>query len=145
MRIAYIPLVQKTFNALGNVSQQLRGGRLGHRLVDLVWLRASQINGCALCIDMHWRELIAEDADPRHLNAIAGWREAPFFSERERAALAWTELVTRLPQTDPDDAAFAALKAQFSDEEIAELTFAVAVINAWNRLNVAMRTPPLPL
>jgi AhpD family alkylhydroperoxidase len=145
MRIAYIPLVQKPFNALGHVSQQLRGGRLGHRLVDLVWLRASQINGCALCIDMHWRELIAEDADPRHLNAVAGWREAPFFNERERAALAWTELVTRIPQADPDDAAFAALKAQFSDEEIAELTFAIAVINAWNRLNVAMRTPPLPL
>lgn len=141
MRIAYVPLAPKPYNALATVSQQLRNGRLGHRLVDLVWLRASQVNGCALCIDMHWQELIADDADARHLNAVAGWREAPFFSERERAALAWAELVTRIPQADPDDAAFAALKAQFSDEEIAELTFAVAVINAWNRLNVAMRTP----
>ena len=141
MRLPYAQLAAKPFNSLAGISLTLRNGRLGHRLVDLVWLRASQINGCALCIDMHWKELMADDADPRHLNAVAGWREAPFFSERERAALAWAELVTRIPQQDPDDAAFAALKAAFSDEEIAELGFAIAVINAWNRLNVSFRTP----
>lgn len=141
MRLPYAQLAAKPLNQLAGISQLLRNGRLGHRLVDFVWLRASQINGCAFCLDMHWKEQIAEDADPRHLNAIAGWREAPFFNERERAALAWTELVTQIPVKDPDDAAFAALQAQFSDEEIAELGFAIAVINAWNRLSIGFRTP----
>ena len=114
---------------------------LGHRLVDLVLLRVSQINGCAYCIDMHWRDLIKMDVDPRHANAVAGWREAPFFDERERAALEWAELVAGLPHTDPSDEAFARLRTQFTDEEIAELGFVIATITAWNLLNVSFRNP----
>ena len=140
-RVPYFQLAPKAFQGLLNLSAALRKDLLGHRLVDLVFLRASQINGCGYCIDMHWRDLIKQDVEPRHLNAVAGWREAPFFSDRERAALQWTEIVTTLPHGDASDEEFASLKAQFSDEEIAELSFAIAVINAWNLLNVSLRNP----
>ena len=107
----------------------------------LVEIRASQINGCGYCIDMHWRDLIKLDADPRHLNAVAGWREAPFFSDRERAALRWAEAVTLIPQRDPSDEDFAELKQHFTEQEIAELGFVIANITAWNLLNVSFRNP----
>ena len=106
-----------------------------------MFLRVSQINGCGFCIDMHWRDLVQHGADPRHLNAVAGWREAPFFTDRERAALRWAEIVTAMPHSDASDEEFARLKAHFTDAEIAELGFAIAVINAWNLLNVSMRAP----
>ena len=140
-RVPYPQLAPKAFQSLLNLSGAVQKGALGSRLVDLVFLRVSQINGCAYCIDMHWRDLIRQDADPRHLNAVAGWREAPFFSERERAALRWAEIVTATPHSDASDDEFARLKAQFSDAEIAELGFAIAAINAWNLLNVSFRNP----
>lgn len=141
IRLPYFQLAPKTFDLLYKLSGAIRKDLLGARLVDLVFLRASQINGCAYCIDMHWRDLIRLGADPRHLNAVAGWREAPFFTERERAALRWAEIVTAIPHADASDEEFAALKTQFSDEEIAELSFAIAAINAWNLLNVSLRNP----
>lgn len=104
-------------------------------------LRVSQINGCAFCIDMHWADLIKMGEDPRHLNAVAGWREAPFFTERERAALRWAELVTNTPHSDASDEEFARLREHFSDEEIAELSFVIVTINSWNLLNVSLRNP----
>lgn len=140
-RIPFHQLAPKAFQSLLTLSGAVRKDLLGHRLYDLVLLRVSQINGCAFCMDMHWQDLIKQDIDARHLNAVAGWREAPFFTERERAALAWAELVTAIPQLDPSDEEFAKLKAQFSDEEIAELGFTIAVINAWNLLNVSFRNP----
>lgn len=140
-RVPYMQLAPKAFQGLYALSNSLRRDLLGARLLDLVFLRVSQINGCAFCIDMHWKDLIKLDADPRHLNALAGWREAPFFSERERAALRWAEIVTATPHGDASDEAFAALRQQFSDEEIAELGFAIATINAWNLLNVSFRHP----
>jgi len=140
-RIAYHQLAPRAFQGLLALSGALRRDLLGQRLVDLVFLRVSQINGCAYCIDMHWRDLIRQDADPRQLNAVAGWREAPFFDARERAALRWAEIVNAIPAADASDEEFALLRAQFSDEEIAELGFAIAVINAWNRLNVSLRNP----
>jgi len=79
--------------------------------------------------------------DPRHLNAVAGWREAPFFTERERAALRWAELVSQIPATDPSDEEFAKLRAHFSDEEIAALSFVIVTITSWNLLNVSLRNP----
>ena len=140
-RINYSQLAPTAFRGLYQLSMGLRRDLLAPRLVEMVFLRVSQINGCAYCIDMHWRELTKMDADPRHINAVAGWREAPFFDERERAALEWAELVTRLPDSDPSDEAFARLRQHFSDEEIAELGFAVATITAWNLLNVSFRNP----
>lgn len=140
-RLPYAKLAPKAFQALLNLSGALRRDLLGHRLVDLVLLRVSQINGCAYCIDMHWRDLMRMDMDPRHANAVAGWREAPFFTEPERAALRWAELVTATPASDASDEEFAQLGAHFSDEQIAELGFTIATINAWNLLNVSFRNP----
>lgn len=145
VRLPYMKLAPKAFKALYELSIAVQKGALGTRLVDLVFLRVSQINGCAFCMDMHWSDLIKQGAEPRHLNAVAGWREAPFFSERERAALRWAEIVAATPHSDANDEEFALLKAQFTDEEIAELGFAIAAISAWNLLNVSFRNPlPAP-
>jgi AhpD family alkylhydroperoxidase len=140
-RLPYYQLAPQSFQALLAMSNGLRRDLLGARLVDLVLLRLSQINGCGYCIDMHWRDLIKLEVTPRHANAVAGWREAPFFSARERAALQWAELVNGIPHTDPSDAAFAALQTEFTDEEIAELGFVIGAIRAWNMLNVSFRNP----
>jgi AhpD family alkylhydroperoxidase len=140
-RLPYYQLAPKAFQAMYNLSSAIRKDLLGARLTELVFMRVSQINGCAFCIDMHWRDLVKQGMDARHINAVAGWREAPYFTERERAALNWAELVTSIPQRDPSDADFAALREHFSDEEIAELGFAIAVITGWNLLNVSFRNP----
>ena len=140
-RIPYYQLAPKSFQALLALSDTLRQSSIGTRLLDLVLLRVSQINGCAFCIDMHWRDLIKQDVDPRHVNALAGWREAPFFSDRERAALHWAELINATPNSDASDEEFAKLRQHFSDKEIAELGFAISTINAWNLLNVGFRNP----
>jgi AhpD family alkylhydroperoxidase len=144
-RLDYPRLAPKSSRALLDLA--LRDGRkelLGERLVELVNLRVSQINGCAVCVDMHWADLKRQGADLRHVNAVAAWREAPFFTERERAALGWAEKVALIPQADPGDAEFAALKAHFSDEEIAALGFTIVVITSFNLLNVGFRVP-MPL
>lgn len=141
---ARIPLYQHApanLQAMINLSASVKKSSLGVRLVELVFLRLSQINGCGVCIDMHWRDLIKQGLDPRHINAVAGWREAPFFSERESAALNWAEVVNAIPYKDPGDDDFATLKKHFSDTEIAELGYAIAVIKGWNLLNVSLRNP----
>lgn len=141
LRLPYFKLAPKAYKAMLELSQAVHHGVLGARLVELVFMRVSQINGCAFCIDMHWQALMKLGADPRHLNALAGWRETPFFDERERAALHWAEIVTDISRRDASDAEFAALRTHFSDAEIAELGFAIAVINGWNRLGVSFRMP----
>ncbi len=140
-RINFFQLAPRTSKALNTLSIAVRKDLLGERLVELVNLRISQINGCAFCIDMHWNVLIKGGMDVRHVNALPGWREAPFFNERECAALRWAELVNALPHADASDEEFARLQAHFSDEEIAELSFAIATIRAWNLLNVSLRNP----
>ena len=140
-RLPYYQLAPKAFQAMLNFSGAVRKDLLGARLTDLVFLRVSQINGCAYCIDMHWRDLIKLDADPRHLNAVAGWREAPFFDDRERAALNWAEAVTSRSHHATNDEEFAKLQTVFSNEEIVELGFTIASINAWNLLNLGFRNP----
>lgn len=141
IRVPYFQLAPKAFKALYDLSGAVKKGSLEPRLVDLVFLRVSQINGCGFCIDMHWADLVKQGIEPRHLNAVAGWREASFFSAKERAALRWAELVTATPHSDASDEEFALLKAQFSDVEMADLGFAIASINAWNLLNVSFRNP----
>lgn len=140
-RLPYHQLAPKAFKGLLDLSAALRRELLGSRLVELVLLRVSQINGCAFCIDMHWRDLLRLGVEPRHINALPGWREAPFFSARERAALRWAELVTAIPHRDASDEEFALLRTQFNEEEIAELGFVIVVINAWNLLSVSFRNP----
>ena len=103
-RISIVKHAPANFKALINLSASVKQSSLGERLVELVNLRISQINGCGFCIDMHWRDLIRQGADPRHLNTVAAWRESPFFSEREAAALRWAEIVNAQPHADASDA-----------------------------------------
>lgn len=111
-------------------------------LLDLVKLRASQINGCAFCVDMHTADAHKAGETERRLYAVSVWRETPFFTERERAALAWTEAVTLIAQTHAPDEDYALLRAQFTDSEMVNLTLAINTINSWNRLAISFRKMP---
>jgi AhpD family alkylhydroperoxidase len=121
-------------------------GGLERSLLDLIRVRASQINGCSFCVDAHTKEARAHGETEQRLYLLDGWHESPLYSDRERAALAWTEAVTRIAETHAPDSAFSLIAATFDDEEIVKLTLAIADINAWNRFGVAFRlvhpTPP---
>jgi AhpD family alkylhydroperoxidase len=143
-RLPFHTLQPDAVKSLMGLNNALEKSTLGKKLIDLVYLRVSQINGCAYCNDMHWRDLVSLGEDPRRLNSVLVWRESEFFSERERAALEWTEKMTTLPGGQhPSDADFDALGNQFSDQEIVALTFTIAAINAWNRIGVAFH-PSIP-
>jgi AhpD family alkylhydroperoxidase len=141
MRVDYTKAFPKGFEAMLGLEQAVRRSGLDPLLLELVKLRASQLNGCAYCLDMHSKDARAQGEDEQRLHVLAAWREAPFYSPRERAALAWCEALTALPQTGAPDDVFAELEAQFAPEEIAALTFAIVAINGWNRLAVGLRTP----
>jgi len=111
-------------------------------LLELVKLRSSQINGCAFCIDMHTADARKDGETERRLYAVTAWREAPFFTPRERAALAWTEALTRLSDTHAPDADYALLSQHFNPKEMVDLTLAINAINSWNRLAVGFRKMP---
>jgi AhpD family alkylhydroperoxidase len=111
-------------------------------LLELIKMRASQINGCAYCLDMHSKDARALGESERRLYLLNAWREAPFYSERERAALEWAEAVTLVAETHVPDDVYASVSKQFSDEELANLTLAIATINSWNRLSIAFRSEP---
>ena len=115
---------------------------LEQTLLELVKLRASQINGCAHCIDMHTKELRADGESEQRLYLLDAWRESPFYSDRERAALAWTEALTLVTEGHVPDEVYEEVRAQFSEEELANLTLAIVAINGANRLNIAFRTIP---
>lgn len=114
---------------------------LEHSLLELVKTRASQLNGCAFCLDMHTQDARAAGETEQRLYALSAWRETPFYTERERSALAWTEAVTRLDGGVPE-AVFEEARGHFSDKELADLTWAVVVINGWNRLAISFRAVP---
>ena len=140
-RIDFHAAAPKAARALSQLSFAA-GSSLDKRLKELVNLRISQINGCAFCIDMHWADLLEQGMDPRHVNAVAGWREAHrFFDEKERAALNWAEAVNAIPHRTPSGADFEAVKKHFSDAEIADLSFSVTAIRAWNMLNASFHMP----
>ncbi len=113
-----------------------------HSLLELVKLRASQINGCAFCIDMHSADARKAGETERRLYAVTAWRETPFFTPRERAALAWTEAVTQISTHGAPDDVYAALDAQFTQKEQMDLTLAISMINCWNRLAISFRKMP---
>lgn len=113
-------------------------------LLNLVKLRASQINGCAYCVDSHSSDARKAGESERRLSAVVAWRETLFFTDLERAALAWTEALTRLPDTHAPDADYEALRAHFEDAEMVDLSVAIGAINIWNRLGVAFRKIPKP-
>jgi AhpD family alkylhydroperoxidase len=138
-RLPLFTLAPKSLHAMVGLSKAVKDSALGARIVELVNLRVSQVNGCGVCVDMHWRDLVKQGADPRHLNTVAGWRESPFFDARERAALRWADAVNALPHRDDTDAAYGELREQFSETEIAELGYAIAVIRGWNVINLSLR------
>ena len=115
---------------------------LEHSLLELVKLRASQINGCAFCIDMHSADARKAGETERRLYAVTAWRETPFFTPRERAALAWTEALTQISTHGAPDDVYAALDAQFTQKEQMDLTLAISMINCWNRLAISFRKMP---
>lgn len=108
-------------------------------LAELVKIRASQLNGCAYCLEMHTREARALGETEPRLHLLAAWRESPLYTERERAALAWTEAITLIAEAGAPDDVYAAARAHFSEEELVQLTLAIGVINTWNRLAIAFR------
>ncbi|HEY1392053.1 MAG TPA: carboxymuconolactone decarboxylase family protein, partial [Methylibium sp.] len=116
--------------------------RMDETLALLVDIRASQLNGCAFCLDMHVKQASIHGERELRLHHVAIWRESPLFSPKERAALAWTEALTRIAPEGVSDALYAEIREQFSDEELSMLTFRVTAINGWNRMNVAFRTTP---
>jgi len=140
-RINYYAAAPKSATALVTFSHAA-APNLEPRLRELVNLRVSQINGCAFCLDMHAHALARMGVDARTLATVAGWREARrFFSPRECAALAWAESVNAVPQRTPSDEEFRELREHFKDSEIAELTFSIGAIRAWNMLNASFHTP----
>ena len=141
MRIDYKDISPAGFKAMLNLQHFVDESKLDHKLLELVKIRASQINDCAYCLDMHTKDAIAIGETGQRLHLIAAWREAPFYSPRERAALAWCEALTMLPQSNAPDEVYKELEKVFSKDEIVELTFAIITINSWNRLAVGFRSP----
>lgn len=138
-RIDYASVAGEPLEALVAIERYLERSGLGQGLLELVKLRVSELNGCAYCIDMHTKELRAAGEDEQRLYLLQAWRESPQFSQRERAALAWTEAVTELGREGVSDEIFDEARAAFSEKELVDLTYAISVINAWNRLAIAFR------
>ena len=134
--------MQRAMRAMFSLGRYLEQSGLEESLLGLVQTRASQINGCANCLDMHIKDARARGENEQRLYLLDAWRECPFYSERERAALAWTEAVTLVAESRVPDAVYAEVRRHFSDDELLALTMAVVTINAFNRLNVALRTVP---
>ncbi|OCR25639.1 alkylhydroperoxidase [Pseudomonas syringae] len=139
LRLPFSDLSPAAYQGLQSTSIALSKSSLGQALVELVYLRVSQINGCAFCLDMHSKSLRAAGVSQRKLDCLAGWRVSELFDAREQAALAWSESLTHVSTQGASDELYAVLKDTFSDTEISDLTFAVSLMNAFNRLAVGMR------
>jgi AhpD family alkylhydroperoxidase len=132
---------QGALTAILGLAKYLAKSTVEQKLLHLIELRASQINGCAFCIDMHSKDLRHEGDTEQRLYLLDAWRESPFYTDRERAALAWTEALTLITEGHVPDEVFDEARKQFSEEELIDLTLAICAINSWTRLNIAFRTP----
>ena len=141
-RFDYGTAAPGVYAAMDALEQYLDGCGLEPRLLHLVKLRASQVNGCAYCLDMHWKDLRALGENEQRLYSLDAWRECPYYTDRERAALAWTEAVTLVAAGHVPDTVYDECRPQFDDRELSNLTLLVATINAWNRLSIAARLAP---
>ncbi|ODV43783.1 alkylhydroperoxidase [Cupriavidus sp. UYMMa02A] len=141
-RLPWNTLAPAPYKSLYGVNQALAKSSAGSLLLELVQTRVSQINGCAYCLDMHVRDLRKGGESWKRLNVLSAWRETDLFTPREQAALAWAETLTRLPDGHADrDAEYQAMLAHFTEQEVVEVTWAVAAINAWNRMAISMHQP----
>jgi AhpD family alkylhydroperoxidase len=141
-RINYGAVAAGVYDAMDALDTYLAKCGLEATLLHLVRLRASQLNGCAYCLDMHWKDLRALDVSEQRLYSLDAWRECPYYTDRERAALAWTEAITRITDGHAPDEVHQQARAQFDEGALANLTLAIAAINAWNRLSIAGRLVP---
>ena len=140
-RINFFAKGADAMKAMFGLGAYLAKSPVEQKLLNLLYFRVSQINGCSYCLDMHSKDLRAAGETEQRLYTIAAWREAPFYSERERAALAWAEAVTKLKDGNVPDEVYEDARGQFSEEELIDLTVAVTTINTYNRINIAFRTP----
>ena len=142
-RMNYTQAAPEGFKAMRQLQTYVDNSGLEHPLLELVKMRASQLNGCAYCLDMHSKDARAAGETEQRLYLLNAWREAPFYSERERAALAWTEALTRISKTkDVPDALYNEVRKHFSEKELVDLSLAVIAINGWNRLAIPFRSEP---
>ena len=139
-RMEYWKAAPGSYKAMMGLDAYLRESGLEKTLLHLIKLRASQINGCAYCIDMHWKDARAAGESEQRLYGLDAWREAPYYSDRERAVLEWTEALTDIQDGHASDAAYDSVRGHFADKELADLTWAIAAINAWNRVAIAFRS-----
>lgn len=141
-RLNYVQASPKGFDAMRALQEHVENSGLEHSLLELVKMRASQINGCAYCLDMHSKDARAAGETEQRLYLLNAWRESPFYTPRERAALAWTEALTQIAARDVPDALYDEARSQFSDSELVDLSFAIIAINGWNRLAIPFRSEP---
>jgi AhpD family alkylhydroperoxidase len=141
-RISPTQVAADGYKALSGVEAYLKGSGLPQSLMELVKMRASQINGCAFCLDMHSKDALRGHETPQRLFLLDGWREAPVFTPAERPALAWTDALTRISETHAPDDVYEGLKPHFSEKAIVDLTMLIGMINLWNRLAIGMRFIP---
>lgn len=140
-RFDYETVAPAANEAMRGVERYVRGSGLERSLLELVKIRASQLNGCAFCLDMHAKDARAAGESEQRIYVLPAWREAPFYSERERTALAWTEALTRLGADGVPDELYGQARKVFNEVELVNLTMAIVAINGWNRLSVAFRSP----
>jgi AhpD family alkylhydroperoxidase len=141
-RLNYAQQSPELFKKLSDLSMAQKGSVIEQKIQDLVHIRASQLNGCAFCLDMHVKEAKIHGENELRLYHIAIWRESNLFVPRERAALAWTEAVTKLPEGGIPDELYERVRGQLSEKEVSDLTFAIMTINAWNRAAIAFKSVP---
>lgn len=140
-RINYGKVAPDAGQAMYGLERYVHESGIEQSLLELVKMRSSQINHCAYCLDMHSKDALAEGETVQRLIELNAWREAPFYSDRERAALAWTEAVTLVASSEVPDEVYEEAREQFSEKELVDLTMAIIAINGWNRLSVSFRTP----
>lgn len=141
-RVDYQKHSPELFRKFLEFSQLAEHSVIEEQIQDLVTIRASQLNGCAFCLDLHVKQATIHGERPLRIHHLATWRESPLFSPRERAALGWTEALTRIPDQGVHDSVYDLVRTQLSEKEISDLSFVVMAINAWNRVNVGFRTVP---
>ena len=141
-RLDFMKASPEAYRAMAQMESVVRRSGIDPKLLELIKIRASQLNGCAYCIDMHTKDARAKDETEQRIYALDAWRETPFFTEKERAALAWTEAVTNVQTGHVPDAVYHEVSTNFSEAEIMNLTLAITTINAWNRIAIAFRAVP---
>lgn len=141
-RIDLSKLSPEAYKALLGLEHYLNHSTLEKKLLHLLKLRVSQINGCAYCLDMHWKDLQVEGESEQRMYSLDAWRETPYYTAREKAALSWAEAVTNITNGHVPDAVYEEARQQFSEQELADLTLGVVTINSWNRISIAFRVVP---